>query len=93
MRARLEQRDPTVTTDLGWTTVATTDLPILGVDGTIVSWLGQLELPVDLEPRRPGENADWRVVLEEWERFQADPLPDGGPRFETRIVYADHLPL
>jgi hypothetical protein len=93
MRARLERRDPSVPTDLGWQTVAQVDLPILGVDGTVVSWLGQLELPTSLVPRRPGENAEWRVVVEEWERFRADPLPSGAPRLETRIVYADHLPL
>lgn len=68
-------------------------MPILGIDGTVVSWLGQLELPAVLPPRRPGANADWRVVVEEWERFRADPLPTGAPRLETRIVYADHLPL
>jgi hypothetical protein len=93
MRARLERRDAAVGTDLGWQTVAQADLPILGVDGTIVSWLGQLELPTPIAPRRPGENAEWRVVLEEWERFRADPSPTGEPRVEERIVYADHLPL
>jgi hypothetical protein len=93
MRARLERRDASVASDLGWQTVTQADLPILGIDGTVVSWLGSLELPTALPPRRPGENKEWRVVVEEWERFRADPAPSGLPRLETRIVYADHLPL
>jgi hypothetical protein len=93
MRARLERRVPSVATDLGWKTMAQADLPILGVDGTVVSWAGQLELPEVLPPRRPGASADWRVVVEEWERLPADPSPSGRPQLETRICYADHLPL
>lgn len=93
MRARLERRVPSVGTDLGWKTMAQVDLPILGVDGTVVSWVGQLELPEVLPPRRPGANADWRVVVEEWERLPADPAPGGLPQLESRICYADHLPL
>jgi hypothetical protein len=46
-----------------------------------------------MEPRRPGESADWRVTVEEWERLEGDPAPNGERRFESRIVYADHLPL
>ncbi len=99
MRARLERRVPAVGTDLGWQTVAQTTLPILGIDGTVVSWTGQLELPEALPPRRPGDDANWRVVVEEWERFHGDPgvARVGGPRRaalpELRICYADHLPL
>lgn len=94
MRARLERRLPAVGTDLGWTTVATLDLPVLGIDGTTVSWAGALELPTPLAPRRPGENTTWRVVVEEWERLPADPDPaTGAAGVEARIVYADHLPL
>jgi len=93
MRARLEHRNATVGTDLGWTTEAQVELPVLGVDGTVVSWMGQLALPQGLPPRRPGDNANWRVVIEEWERMGADPSPLGLPRSQSRIVYADHLPL
>ena len=56
VRARLERRVPAVGTDLGWQAVAQVDLPILGIDGTVVSWAGQIELPQALPPRRPGEN-------------------------------------
>jgi hypothetical protein len=93
MRARLEHRAPSVNTDLGWTTEAAVNLPILGVDGTVVSWTGTLDLPVPVPPRLPGQNPDWRVVLEEWELLPADSPHGGLPRREARIVYADHLPL
>lgn len=104
MRARLENRDPSIATDLGWTTVAATELPVGGVNATMVSWEGELALPTPIAPQRPGDNADWRVVVEEWEHLRADPVPDssyvlpivgvvGVPRTGTRIVYADHLPL
>ena len=93
MRIRLERRLPAVKTDLGWQTVASQDLPILGIDGTTVSWAGALELPTAIDPARPGDNSNWRVTVEEWERLPADPLPSGLPSTEARIVYADHLPL
>ena len=94
LRARLERRIPEIGTDLGWQAVASTTLPVLGIDGTVVSWAGTLNLPVDLGPSRPGESDDWRVTLEEWERLPADPeLDTGAPRSEARVVYADHLPL
>lgn len=93
MRVRLEKRVDGLDSDLGWTTEAQTDLPVLGVDGTVVSWMGQLDLPTALPPRRPGADPDWRVVVEEWERMSADPGPTGTPRTQSRVVYADHLPL
>jgi hypothetical protein len=92
MRVRLEQRVPSIPTDLGWRTLATTDLPILGIDGTTVSWSGTLDLPAALDPQRPGSNGDLRVTIEEWERLPADPV-DGAASSEARVVYADHLPL
>jgi hypothetical protein len=93
MRARLERRAPSVNTDLGWTTEAAVNLPVLGVDDTVVSWTGTLDLPVPVPPRLPGQNPDWRVVLEEWELLPADSPHGALPRREARIVYADHLPL
>jgi hypothetical protein len=102
MRARLERVVPEIGTDLGWQTVATLDLAILGVAGTTVSWLGELELPEAIAPQRPGTSVTWRVVVEEWERLPADPIPlttsPAGvvattPGFSARMIYADHLPL
>jgi hypothetical protein len=94
MRARLERRVLAIPSDLGWETVASLDLPILGIDGTVVSWSGELELPLAVPPRRPGANQTWRVVLEEWETLPADANP-GARELSTqsRVVYADHLPL
>lgn len=93
VRARLERRDPSIGTDLGWVTVAQETLPILSAAGPIVSWSGQVELPSPVPPRTPGEESDWRVTVEEWERLPADPLGVEAPGFEHRIVYADHFLL
>jgi hypothetical protein len=92
MRVRLEQRVPSIPTDLGWRTLTTMDLPVLGIDGTTVSWSGTIDLPAVLEPQRPGTNDTLRVTIEEWERLPADPV-NGAPSSEARMVYADHLPL
>lgn len=102
MHARLEQRVPSVPTDLGWKTVAATTLPVRGLDGAMVSWEGTIDLPTPLPPQRPGDDPDWRVVVEEWEILPADrdvapaPFAIAGVhpfRTGTRIIYADHLPL
>jgi hypothetical protein len=61
--------------------------------------VGALEAPEDLPLQRPGENADWRVTVEEWERLPGDPptLAPGGaglpPVWEQRLIYADELRL
>jgi hypothetical protein len=71
-----------------------TTLPVLGINGTEVSWAGMLDLPDALGPARPGDSGDWRVTLEEWERLPADKdVETGLRRSEVRVVYADHLPL
>jgi hypothetical protein len=94
MRARLERRVPQVGTDLGWESVTTLDLPVLGIDGTIVSWSGELELPESLAPETPGGPSDVRVTLEEWERLPADPVSvSGALTLEARVIYADHIEL
>jgi len=93
MRARLERFDASVGTDLAWVAEAQLDLPILGAEGTVVSWAGELELPVVLPPRTPGDNPKWRVTLEEWELLPADTGGGATGGWEPRVVYADHLPL
>jgi len=93
MRARLERFDEAVGTDLAWVTVSQVDLPILGSQGTVVSWAGEMALPEAIAPRTPGENEDWRVTLEEWELLPADFEAGGTGGWEPRVVYADHLPL
>jgi hypothetical protein len=97
--ARLQRVDPAIPTDLGWETVATTELRIRGFGRNIfeAAWVGELEAPLNLPLRTPGENADWRVTVEEWERFPGDPAdladPDSAPILEQRLIYADQIPL
>jgi hypothetical protein len=67
------------------------DLPILGVEGTVVSWAGEIALPIAIPPRTPGTSDEWRVTLEEWEYLPADTGAGGTGGWEPRIVYADHL--
>jgi hypothetical protein len=100
MIARLQRRDPTIPTDLGWETVTSTDLVIRGTgpDPWEVTWVGALEAPKNIPLVRPGDNPGWRVVVEEWEMLPGDPkslAPDAGeaPVWEKRIVYADEFTL
>jgi hypothetical protein len=101
MIARLEQRVPSVGTDLGWRTVASAVLPVRGVDATMVSWEGALDLPTAIDPQRPGSNPNWRVIVEEWEALPADRQVAATQqavlvepaRYGRRIVYADRLAL
>ncbi|MCW2665616.1 MAG: uncharacterized protein JWN57_578, partial [Frankiales bacterium] len=92
VRARLERRDPTVGTDLGWQVEAVTVLPVQGVAGTRVTWAGALQVPEN-RPARPGHQLDLRVVLEEEERLPADPSPQGQERTSSRVVYRDEVAL
>lgn len=91
--ARLERRDPDLDSDLAWVTRAVQVLGVRGRDGPVVSWNGTLDLPEPLAPRRPGEDVDWRVTVEEWESLDADGTTLRERGRESRLVYADHLPL
>ncbi len=94
VRARIEHRLAGVPSDLGWETVRTVDLPILGFEGTTVSWSAEIGLPQAIAPRRPGSSQAWRVTVEEWEHLPSDPDPAvRGAATQSRIVYADHFPL
>ena len=93
MRARLERFDLAVGTDLGWVVMGQWDLPILGIDGTLCSWAGELPLPDAVPPRTPGTSTEWRVTIEEWELLPADFEAGGTGGWQPRIVYADHLAL
>ncbi len=82
--ARLQKKDPAIKSDLGWTTVATQELPIRSADqaGHAAVWTGELAAGQEIVLRRPLDPATpppgqppstWRVVVEEWERFPGDP--------------------
>ena len=99
MVARLQRLDPAIPTDLGWETVTAAELTVRGFGRNIfeAAWVGELEAPEDLPLRTPGENAEWRVTVEEWERLPGDPEdladPDGPPVWEQRLIYADEILL
>ena len=82
--ARLQKRNPLVDSDLGWTTVATQQLPIRSSDmkANAAVWTGELDAgerivlrrPLDVATPSPGSpRSTWRVTIEEWERFPGDP--------------------
>ena len=99
--ARLQRRDPAIPTDLGWKTVAATELVIRGrgANGYEAAWVGELDAGTTVPLARPGGNPNWRVTVEEWERLPGDPPPGGhlevavGPIWERRLVYADEVHL
>jgi hypothetical protein len=97
--ARLQRRDPAIPTDLGWKTVTTEELTLRGFGRNIfeAAWVGELAAPEDLPLRTPGENPEWRVTVEEWERLKGDPEDLADPRsprvWEQRLIYADEIVL
>lgn len=98
--ARLQRRDPAIPTDLGWETVAVTELVIRGrgANGYEAAWVGELDAGTTIPLMRPGSNPDWRVTVEEWERLPGDPAerPFAAfvrPIWEQRLVYADEVQL
>ena len=93
MTVRLERYDANVGTDLGWATEALLELPVLGVDGTVVSWAGEMALPLALTPRTPGQPSEWRVCIEETELLPGDAEAGGSGGLQGRIVYADQICL
>lgn len=100
VHARLQRRDPTIASDLAWSTVTEVALRIEGFDtpSLTAAWVGTLKLPEALAPSRPGKDPDWRVAVEETEWLDADRVPGehsiGGPQPKLpRVVYLDHLVL
>ncbi len=114
--ARLQERDPDLPTDLGWKTVDTVELSIRGIGKNEVeaAWVGELAAGKELTLRRPNDppvdeagaepgdaDAQWRVTIEEWERFRGDvlaareigPLHTPIPKWEQRLVFADEILL
>ena len=90
---RLEQRDPVITTDLGWVTRAGVVLGLGGFDPSTgnAAWEGTIGLPPGIPFERPGSSTEWRVTVEEFELFPSDRLPPLNVLPEPRVIYADHL--
>jgi hypothetical protein len=100
MTARLQKADPTLPTDLGWNTVDTVELIVRGIGRTAAeaAWVGELTSSEDIPLTRPGKNADWQVVIEEWEMLPGDPDPSiptsvSLPSYRRRLIYAEALTL
>jgi hypothetical protein len=100
--ARLQRVDPSIPTDLGWKTVDAVELEVRGHGLNLfeAAWVGELEAPEDIPLQRPGEQSEWRITIEEWERLPGDPEDLGAvglvpppPEWEQRLVYADEVPL
>ncbi|UUT35133.1 hypothetical protein [Microbacterium elymi] len=103
--ARLQRKDPELAGDLGWITVDVSELPVQAMDAATrtVSWGDELRADQDVVLRTPASGASgWRVVVEEWERFEGDPLPPvmrtrvargRPPTWEQRMVFADEVYL
>ncbi len=97
--ARLQRRDPAIPTDLGWETITATELTVRGFGRNAfeAAWVGELASPQDLPLRTPGENPDWRITVEEWERLPGDPKnlaePGSPPVWEQHLIYADEFLL
>ncbi len=101
--ASLQRRDPTIPSDLGWQTIATEKLTVRGrgKNQYEAAWVGELDAGQVIALKRPGDDKDWRVAIEEWEALPGDPRSplDGpvgivaSPVWERRLIYADEIPL
>ncbi len=101
--ARLQKRDAEIGGDLGWHTIDAVELRIRGRASRQeeLVWIGELESDEVIQARTPrSDDQDWRVRVEEWERFEGDRPPrtemaehGEGPIWQERLVYADDLYL
>ncbi|QEW03478.1 hypothetical protein [Microbacterium lushaniae] len=98
--ARLQRADAAVPGDLGWRNERIVELVRAG-SGEVAAqwaWAADIDSPEAIPLTTPTDRpATWRVVVEEWERFEGD--PDGDPnsgepgRWEQRLVFADEVYL
>ncbi|MGG5257540.1 hypothetical protein [Phycicoccus avicenniae] len=109
--ARLQRYDPSVGGDLAWSSVDTVELVARGTASRAedLVWVGELEADAAMDVRTPvsgvtasgvPEGSQWRVRVEEWERFPGDPprreqMAEFGeaPVWQKRLVYADDVHL
>ena len=88
--------------DLGWERVDVVELEVKCSGENIfeAAWVGSLASLVNIPLRRPGQDANWRVAIDEWEKLPGDPADLGStgtaaprPVWDQRLVYADHVGL
>lgn len=107
--ARLQEFDPAVGSDLGWTTRDVVELAIRGhgESPAEVVWIGELSSPAPIPVRTPlstqseeASDVRFRVRVEEWEQLEGDPPPRSEIHqhgrdaiWQGRLVYADDLML
>jgi hypothetical protein len=97
---------PDGASDLEWADVGRRRLSLVGLGDETnfrVTWSGELTLPpasarpVPLELRTPGTQPRWRVLIEEHELLDSDPVGEpnlsGAAGTTPRLVYADAVPL
>ncbi|HLS43933.1 MAG TPA: hypothetical protein VK045_00730 [Ornithinicoccus sp.] len=82
--------------DLEWADHARVRLPLAGLSGLRATWSAEVPLPEPVALSTPGTSERFRVLVEEYEYFNAD--PDEGPKEGTpgtarRLVYADQFRL
>lgn len=103
---RLERYLPSVGGDLAWEVVQTQRLTPLVLEGTVVTWFGEMMLVQPLPVRRPdttlvgtsppNAGQQWRVTVTERELIEADPSTDNAVlryRQHPRLVFADTVVL
>lgn len=82
--------------DLDWVDHARVRLPLVGISGVQATWSAELPLLEPVPLATPGTSTRFRVLVEEFEHFDADPATgpkEGLPARAQRLVYADHFPL
>ena len=100
--ASLQRVDAEIGGDLGWQTVSTVELVVRGqgANAAEAAWVGELASKKAIPLVRPGRSTQWRVRIEEWERFEGDPPAPADqnalgeqPVWEQRLVFADEVSL
>ena len=97
--ASLQFRAVATDGDLAWETRATRELPRRYLEDARFTCEGELVADRDVPFRTPqdtDEGSSWRVLIEEWESFPADPAtghPDAGGQLtrERRLIFADEV--
>ena len=100
--ATLQSREHAVDGDLAWLAIATGVLARRQLDVPRNRFVCEGELVSDRDiplrtPQDRDDAASWRILIEEWEDFPADPAaghpdaPDAARTTESRLIFADEM--